>query len=156
MNSKNGDQIVKLNNTNWTSWKYRMGMILIKEDLWETIDEFPPDDADALPIWRKRERKARAIIGLSVEDNQLIYIRNCTTSRDTWSELCKVHEKDSLVSKVLLYKRISQKRLKEGGNLPSYINELVESFELLTNISGDVDNQWKIGMLLGSLPKSII
>jgi len=46
-------QITKLNNTNYQVWKFKLKMLLIKEDLWNlVVDDAPPaPDAD----WRKRD-----------------------------------------------------------------------------------------------------
>lgn len=38
MNSKT-ENIEKLNNRNYFNWKYRMELLLIKEDLWEVIEK---------------------------------------------------------------------------------------------------------------------
>lgn len=155
--SSKSENIIKLNNTNYYSWKFKMEMILIKEDVWETVTTPAVDvpiGTRAVNAWRKNDRKAKALIGLNVEDDQLVYIRNCATARDAWQELKKAHEKGTIVNKVLLFKKISQKRLKEGGNLPRHINDLNEMFQQLIDISGDMAQEWKVGILLGSLPKS--
>lgn len=34
--------------------------------------------------WKKLENKARALIGLAVEDDQLTHIRRMTTAWDSW------------------------------------------------------------------------
>lgn len=38
--------ITKLNNTNYSIWKFKMEMILIKEDLFDLIEKEPPNTVD--------------------------------------------------------------------------------------------------------------
>lgn len=156
MNSKS-EQLIKLDNTNYYSWKYKMEMLLTKEDVWETVminDELIPTGVRALTIWRKNDRKAKALIGLSVNDDQLVYIRNCTTAKESWLALKQAHEKNTMVNKVLLHKKLAKKQLKEGGDIQVHINDMNDIFQQLGDIEGATPDEWKIGILLASLPKS--
>ncbi|KMQ82714.1 msp domain protein [Lasius niger] len=56
-------------------WKYRIEMLLIKEDLWDVVIGAPPSAATEFAAWTKRDGKARAIMGLMVEDAQLVHIK---------------------------------------------------------------------------------
>lgn len=152
MNSKNGENIVKLNNSNYFNWKYRMELLLTKEDLWEILIEEIPTGTIAFNRWNKKDKKARALIGLAVEDSQLVYIRNQQTARDTWKVLREAHEKDTIVNKVSLYKKISFKRAIAGDDIEKHINELSDLFQQLSDLSETISEAWKVGMLLGSLP----
>jgi len=106
-------RIVKLNNSNYSTWKYKMELILIKENLWEKVMKAPVVNNEAREAneagaaaagaaaagaaaagaaaaaavqeaeWRKLDNKARALIGLAVEDDQLTHIRRKTTAWDS-------------------------------------------------------------------------
>lgn len=154
MSSKNGENIIKLNNSNYFNWKYRMELLLTKEDLWDILIEEIPTGTAAFNRWNKKDKKARALIGLAVEDSQLPYVRNQQTARDTWRVLREAHEKDTIVNKVSLYKKISFKRAIEGDDIEKHINELSDLFQQLSDLSENTSEAWKVGMLLGSLPDS--
>lgn len=64
--------ITKLNNENYQVWKYKVELLLVKEDLWNVVSEEPPAEPDA--AWKRKDGQARATIGLLVEDNQFIQI----------------------------------------------------------------------------------
>lgn len=51
----------------------------------------PPENPSAL--WNKNDNKARAMIGLLVDDNQLIHVRQATTAKQAWDSLKAYHEK---------------------------------------------------------------
>lgn len=72
--------IEKLYNDNYYTWKYKLELLLIKEECWEVIvGQMPTPKTDA---WQKKDDKARAMIGLLVEDNQLIHIREAEHAKD--------------------------------------------------------------------------
>lgn len=103
----------------------------------------------------KKDNKARAFIGLAVEDSQLVHVRGKKTAAETWEALREVHEKDTLVNKIHLIKRISSLRMKEDGNMENHINEISNLFQHLLDL-GDtqLSDEWKVGFLLASLPQN--
>lgn len=89
----------KLNGQNFPVWKFKMELLLLKEDLWDLITEEVPIEPDV--TWMKKNGKARALIGLMVEDNQLEYVKKAKNAKDAWCNLVSYHEiKGSLSSKV--------------------------------------------------------
>lgn len=146
--------IEKLNNTNYFTWKYQIELVLIKEDLWDVVVEEQPESSERVAArWNKRDARARATIGLSVEKGQLVHIRDKRTAMETWNALKNVHEKDTLTNRVSLYKKIASHRMKTGTKLEDHIDELVSLFQKLCDLGEDSTEQWKIGMLFASLPK---
>lgn len=63
--------ITKLNNDNYQVWKFKVELLLIKEDLWNIVSQEPPAEEDA--AWTRKDGQARATIGLLVEDNSSIF-----------------------------------------------------------------------------------
>ena len=60
-------------------------MLLMKEDLLKYIEEDPPTEINV--EWKKNDEKARAIINLSFEDNQIVHVWHKTASKKTWNAL---------------------------------------------------------------------
>lgn len=88
----------KLNNTNFQTWKYKLELLLLKEGLWDIVCSVKPETVTA--DWIKRDGKAKATIGLLIEDNQLVYVRKLDSAKQYWDALKKYHEKSSLSNKV--------------------------------------------------------
>src|ERR1043165_4383060 len=114
--------IAKVNNQNYQTWKFKMELLLTKEDLWETIVKEAPDPVTT--EWQTKDGKARAIIGLQVEDNQLHLVRKQTTAKETWQTLQKYHEKATLSSKVNLLKNLCGLKLTEHGDMENHLEEM--------------------------------
>jgi len=72
-------RITKLNGTNYQTWKFKLELLLTKEDLWDTMPQDSPDPVT--DEWHTKDRKARANIGLLLEDNQLHLVCKETTAK---------------------------------------------------------------------------
>lgn len=169
-----GDQklsipFAKLNNSNYSIWKYKMELYLIKEGVWETIAEDESDDdentdddtststtmsAKGLKKLKKLDNKARALIGLMVEDDQLPYIRNEITALGSWNALKEHYEKHTLSNKVHLIRSICSLKLEENGDVEKHISRMSGLFQKLRDINEKkLCESWNVAMLLSSLPK---
>lgn len=115
--------IAKLNNENYQLWKLKMELLLINEDLWDTVINDPPDNLSE--TWHKRDNKALATIGLLVEDNRLIYVRQASTVKQAWDSLKAYHEKSCLSNKVFLLKSMVNLKFQEYGDMADHINTIL-------------------------------
>lgn len=97
-------QIQKLNNQNYSVWSYKLKLLLIKEKVWDNITANTPDPVTA--TWTSNDQNAQALIGLNVEDTQLLHIRNKTTAREIWTTLKEIHEHDSVTNIVTLIRKM--------------------------------------------------
>lgn len=104
--------------------------------------------------WDKKNQKARAFIDLSIEDNQLLHIREKLKALDTWKALKEAQEKDTLTNKISIYNTIALLRMQPGDNIERHIDHLVDLFQRLADLGKVAPEIWKIGMLFASLPKS--
>lgn len=118
----NQNQIIKLNNDNYSNWKFKMEMLLIKEDLFDVIEEEPPRPVDVR--WDKRDRQCRALINLYIEDNQIIHVKYETSAKATWVKLKEIHERSNLSSKLYLLRKLYSLKLTEDGDMQIPINSL--------------------------------
>ena len=69
--------VAKLNNTNYQVWKFKVKMLLIRDETWTVVRDDRPD-----PVpdgWDRKDEKAQCTISLTVDDNQLIPI--CTVQQ---------------------------------------------------------------------------
>lgn len=147
-------KVQKLNNQNYFTWKYKLELLLINEDLWEVITDEPPTTPTRLREWRKRDNKARSTIGLTVEDSQLVHIRGKSTALETWNALKNVHEKDTITNRVSICNKIALLRMKENDSIEDHLNQMIGLFQQLSDLGDDAGEEWKIGMVFASLPHS--
>jgi transposase InsO family protein len=147
--------IAKLDNTNYFVWKFKMKMLMVKEGTWNCIVTTAPTDTTKLEEWNRKDQQGLATIGLNVCDDQLIHIRNATTSKEAWTSLQDYHEKSTANSKVRLMKTIMRLRLEEGGDMEAHLGRINELFQQMVDLNIEMKPEdWKSATMLGSLPES--
>ena len=144
--------VQKLNGENYPVWSYKIQLMLIKDDLWTVIKDPTPSPIDA--VWSKKDDQARALIGLMVEDNQLMHIMNADTARAAWDTLKEYHQKATLASKVHLLKGLCRLVLKESGDMEEHINKFSNYVTQLAALGQHLPDDLIAALLLGSLPES--
>ncbi len=160
--------IDKLTGDNFSSWKFKLQLILMDRGLWEIVDgtEVAPantnvsgkDDTkqQAYIDWKKRDNQALAQIALTVSNSELVHIRNAKSSNEAWSKICSVYEAKGLAAKVYLRRRFFNiKYIDNGvGSMQSHINLVRDLADQLDAIGAAVTDEDMAMTLLCSLPES--
>lgn len=129
-----------------------MELILIKDGVWEVVcDDLPVNQSAA---WKRKDDKARANIGLLVDDKQFIHIKKAISAKESWNILKNRHEKPTLSNKISLLKRICNLKMEESDDMESHVNEMNDLVEQLTNLGEELKENLVVAMLLRSLPDS--
>uniref|UniRef100_H3H955 Integrase catalytic domain-containing protein n=1 Tax=Phytophthora ramorum TaxID=164328 RepID=H3H955_PHYRM len=121
-------RINKFNGTNFHTWKFKMQMVLEERELWEVTSgevklEHCTTTADQATFKRK-SRKALAIICLAMEDSQLPLVCSAKDAHDAWSRLEGHFQKKSLANKLFLRRRFFTTMMDEGDDVLEHINKL--------------------------------
>lgn len=148
----NSMQITKLNSENYSNWKFKVQMILMRDGLDDIVNNPPPTVPDE--AFLKKDKQARAIINLSIDDSQIGYIRNETTSYSTWQKLKSIHERSNLSSKLYLLRKLYSMKMPEHGNMISHITHMIDLVEKLKAIGENIPEQHVAALLLVSIPES--
>lgn len=144
--------ITKLNNSNYQIWKYKIELVLIKEQVWDVVNEDRPQNPTA--AWTRKDDKARALIGLLVEDSEFIHVKKARTSKESWTILKNRHEKPTLTNKISLLKRICGLKMSENDNIEEHMNEMIDLVEQLASLGQELAENLVVAMILRSLPDS--
>jgi transposase InsO family protein len=145
-------KIAKLTNSNYQTWKFKVELLLIKDDLWDVVVKDPPDEVSA--DWQSKDRKARATIGLLIEDNQLHHVRKEATAKGTWNALKQYHERSTLSNKVNLLMKLCALKLTDGGNMETHLAQMEDLIDQLTCLGETLVEQLTVALFLSSLPDS--
>ena len=150
-------KINAFNGNNFHLWKFKMQMVLEDRDLWEVVecpDGIKMGDAGEDLMYKKKMKKAMALICLSLADPQLTLVRSCTTAYEVWNTLVKHYEKPSLANRLYLRRKLFTTMMNEGGDMITHINALRTLGEQLGAIGAGVSEDDMVITLLGSLPES--
>ncbi len=94
---RSSTKIGKLNNSNYHFWKIRIVHILTLKDLENFLDDEVPSPDTSRPEeiakWKKGDKKAQAIIGLTLSDDLLENVWEVETTKAMWSAIKNVFER---------------------------------------------------------------
>ncbi|CAI5721930.1 unnamed protein product [Peronospora destructor] len=135
-----------------------MKMVLEERDLWEvTSGEIKLDHcATSLDqaTFKRKSRKALAIICFAIKDSLLPLVRSANGSYDAWSRLEEHFEKKSLANKLFLRRGFFTTMMDEGDDVLEHINKLKIRAEQLDVVGAPVSEENLVITLLGSLSES--
>ena len=97
-----GPKVVdKFDGMNFHLWKFKMQMVLAEKELWEIVKgseepHFSSIGPKVRIAYNRFEKKAFAILALSLFDSQLYHVRSYKTSTEVWAKVCDIHEAKKL------------------------------------------------------------
>lgn len=144
--------IEKLNDGNYAVWKFKMRLLLTKEKLLKVVTDPKPDAADA--TWISNDEKAQAVIGLALDDTQLIHVMQKETAKEMWDALKDYHERASLSSIIHVVRRLITIRMSENGNMAEHLKDMAALRLRLVALGEEVKDNWFVALMLSSLPRS--
>ncbi|CEG46576.1 FOG: Transposon-encoded proteins with TYA, reverse transcriptase, integrase domains in various combinations, partial [Plasmopara halstedii] len=132
-----------------------MRIVLEERDLWEvTSGEIKLEQLSIAldqSTFKRKARKALAIICLAMEDSQLPLVRSAKDAYDAWSRLEGHFEKKSLANKLFLRRRFFTAKMDEGDDVLTHINKMKTLAEQLDVVGAPVTEDDLVITLLGSL-----
>ena len=96
---------------------------------------------------------ARAQIGLTVSNDEIIHIEGAATAREAWTNICGVYEAKGLASIVFLRKKLYSIKKSETETMQKHINNIKEVVSKLSAVGVIISDQDLAMILLCSLPK---
>lgn len=146
-----------LNSGNYHSWKIRIQHVLtlkdlehhLEEDLPEISDDFTVSDA---AVWTKRDKKAQAIIGLSLSDELLENVREVETTKDMWIAIRNVFERHTLLNKLSARKKFYTATKHSDESVLQFSNRVRQLASTLKSMNVDISESEMAMALLNGLP----
>lgn len=127
---------------NYNSWKFLTKMLLISEDLWDSVEsEKAADD--------KTQLKALARICLLVEPSVLGYVRNAVTAHEAWSNLQKAYEDRGLCRRLTLLRTLFAVKLE--ASMEAYLTKVCGIAQQLRDMEAALDDEFLAVIMLSGL-----
>lgn len=117
-----------------------------------TGDVPKPTDPEEAGKWEKNDAKAQELLVTRMEEGSLTHILSCTTSKDMWSKLKSVYDKESFVSVHLLQQKFFSLEFVDN-NVSIFISQIEEIRNKLKQAGEEISDKMVITKVLMSLPE---
>ena len=109
---------------------------------------------DGLSEWKKNDRKARAIIGLSISDEHLEHVCDVETAKEMWRAIVDVFERHTLLNKLSARRRFYTVTMEHGEKMLTYLNRVKQLVGTLEPMGVEIDDQELAMAALNGLPST--
>lgn len=127
----------------------------MRDELWDVV-ECPVTeglDANGMAQWRRKDNKALATICLSVDNSQMVHVKDAKNAQEAWNSLKQHYEKTSLTSRLFLRKKLMTMKMDRGGDVESHISKLILLVDQLRACGDSINDSEVVTLLLCSLPE---
>lgn len=128
---------------NYSSWKFSMENYLALEDLSACVTGNETDT--------KKNAKAKAAIGLSIDKTVIVHIKSAETAEEMWNNLKSTFEDSGAVRKVTLMRKIVNTKLESCASMELYVSEIISTSQKLVDVGFSVPDEWLAIFLLAGL-----
>ncbi|KAI3816312.1 hypothetical protein L1987_16005 [Smallanthus sonchifolius] len=146
-------KIEKFDGNKFGWWKMQIEALLCQKDLDAVLEGEKPEGMSQAD-WMKMDKKARAVITLSLSENVAYNIQKETSAKGMMEALSNMYEKPSAANKVYLIRELVNTRMKEGDSVANHINNLNSILSRLVSVDIKFDDEVQALLLLSSLPDS--
>jgi hypothetical protein len=112
-------KIEKLNDNNYRYWRMEVQGLLEEKGVWEAVE--PGYGADPTAAQKKVDHKAKSALYLSINKASKDDVMNCTTAKEVWDTLSKVHTQYDLWHSALLVKDYVNAQKLEDESINDYL-----------------------------------
>lgn len=145
--------------TNFSNWKYRVGILLDEKNLRKYIDEDLSNiltsvnaaDRDKIKL---EEKKCVSILVQTMQDSQLEYIKDKQYAKAMFDALNTIFERKSISSQLLLRKQLLSMKYHESESIVDYFLHFDTKIRELKSTGAKLEEIDIVVHLLLTLPKS--
>lgn len=149
---------IPLKGTNYPICKILCQMVLMKEGLWNIVNEKETEPLHgAAEITKFRSRRDKALIAtivLSVDATLLQVISNPEDPAAVWKKLANQFENKSWATRLDLRRKLHLMRLKDGDPVQKHIKTITDLFDAVAVAGETVSDEDRVIYLLSNLPDS--
>lgn len=141
---------------NWVAWKFQTRVVLKSRGYYDIVigkSVRPSTTGDDQKKWDASDSKAQEFIVTRIEQGPMTHILSCETSKDMWTKLKSVYDKESEVSIHLMQQKFFLLEFSSGKNVASFISQLEEIKNKLKQAGEELSDKMIMTKILMALPE---
>ena len=155
-------KMVKLDGSNYISWKFNMKLLLMGMDLYGFIEgsEVPPVPTEdnkmekEVKLYKSRSQKAYSLIARAVSPSLQVHVMNTVCPKKAWDTLKSHFEFVSITQIVRVNRAFFAATMKEETDLIEHLTHMTTLAQQLRELNEDISSKKFAVVVLGSLPDS--
>lgn len=144
--------IEKFDGTNYSTWSFKLRILLKAKNCFHVVEENAPAEPNALAAWNKSDAEVFNIIVQSLNQQQTIYVMNETTAKGAWQKLAKKYRGDAEDKKITLRRELSNAQWQKEDDVNKYITRIESLAATLSNFGQDISEAEISAYILNGLP----
>ncbi|CDF39894.1 unnamed protein product [Chondrus crispus] len=147
-------RIEKLTASNFYIWKQKIELLLALRDVDQYVLDDIPENAtsDDRRKWIRGDAKAKAVIGLTLSDDYLHHVRECSSAKETWEAILNVFERHTLLNKLAARRDFHTVSMLPSEKVLVFINRVKQLAARLQSMSVEIDDKEIAMAVLNGLP----
>jgi len=102
--------------------------------------ETKPKAPSNTQYWDRREGKEKVLLRMSMNENIIMYIRDCKTSKKTWDTLRGLYETTNKNRVLFLKSKVLSIKMEENENVNNFISRIKKLKDKLSDIGENISN----------------
>ena len=148
------DDMIKLNSSNYSTWKRLMEDLLYCKDLYKPIKVKDKPSIMDDEEWEVQHKKAIAYIRRWMDINLHEHISDEIRVDVVWQRLENLFAKKTVGNRISLLRKLVNLKYKDGGNIVEHISLFQSLANKLVAMKMNIDDEMQGLLLLSSLPES--
>lgn len=147
-------RIEKLSDDNYHIWKQEIELVLAYREVDVAVIEENQFQRGCPEYtkWKQCDKMARAIIGLSLSDDMLEHVRECSSAREMLQNIKNVFQRHTLLNKLRARRQFYTVEMKQNEKMLTYINRVQHCGSVLKSMEVDIDSKEIAIAILNGLP----
>lgn len=154
--SGNPFSIRKFDGSNFVVWKAQVEAYMRVKECWQALS-LPrptgdkPEKIQAQSNWDEQDQIARAILLLSLSDEQAMMVCHLTTASQIWKRLVDAHEQHSQASRVVLQRQFFEVCMKDKEKVIEYVSRVQSIYNQLVQAGVMMNEETLVGRIVSGL-----
>lgn len=139
----------------FSTWKFQIELGLEAAEVMEVVNgtSVEPTEATALTAWKRKDARAKRIIGQTVASNIVKHIQSCVTAKAMWDKLCSVFEQKNETCIAMLNEKFVTIGKESDEDMVSYVARVEDLVQHLSELGQPIAEKMVITRIIMGLPR---
>src|SRR5436190_14468859 len=141
---------------NYREWSFDIENVLVMEGYWQAIEGYSEEDKTPTTQRDSCDKKARAIICLSLDPSLKAYVVQTKTAKEAWDALATNFKDQGVNSWISILQELCSIKLEDYESMQQYVSAFMNISLRLSSLGKNIDDELLAALMLKGLPKEYL